>query len=60
MGHYARPDLFRLDFHATAYQQAEPPRTPLQAMESLPPGELQRIADRHEVTPAAMEEALGR
>ena len=58
-GHYARPDLFKLEFHAAPYQQAEAPLAPLQAMESLPAGELQRIADRHEVTPAAMAESLG-
>ena len=61
MGHYARPDLFSLAFHARAYQQpAGSPVSSLQAVESMPAGELLRVADLHEVTPAQIEAAVSR
>lgn len=48
MGHYARPDIFGLEYRAKAYQR------PLEVAESLRPGELRRIADRHEVSSEAI------
>lgn len=51
-GHYARHDLFRL-------QVAQGPAAQLvQAVESLPTGELDRIADRHEISRAQLLEAV--
>src|SRR5205085_7943923 len=53
MGHYARPDLFTLGFHADAHQGTMPTAALGQRrLETLAPGELTRIADRHEVAPA--------
>jgi predicted amidohydrolase len=43
MGHYARPDIFGLEYRAKPYQH------PLDALDALPAGELERIADRHGV-----------
>ena len=58
MGHYSRPDLFRLEFRAQPHQQVG--GEPLRVVESLPRGELERVADRHEVTTASIEEAVAR
>lgn len=44
MGHYARPDIFGLEYRAKPYQGV------LQALGSRGAGELDRIADRHEVS----------
>ena len=44
MGHYSRPDIFGLEYRAKPYQQV------LDTAGSLPQGELNRIADRHEVS----------
>jgi hypothetical protein len=57
VGHYARPDLFTLAFHGRAAEGAGRARA-RRAVESLPRGELARIADRHEVDPAQIEEAV--
>ena len=43
MGHYSRPDIFGLEHRAKPYQQQ------LEALDALPPGQLERIADRHGV-----------
>jgi predicted amidohydrolase len=53
VGHYARPDLFTLSVHAQPYQQVV-----RRAVESTRPGELHRIADRHEVSVAELEAAV--
>jgi nitrilase len=59
MGHYARPDLFTLAFHADAHQGAMTTAALGQRrLEALAPGELTRIADRHEVAPAQIENAV--
>jgi hypothetical protein len=59
MGHYARTDLFTLAFHADAHQGAITTAALGQRrLEALPPGELTRIADRHEVAPAQIENAV--
>jgi nitrilase len=43
MGHYARPDIFGLEYRARPYQLQ------LEALETMQPGELERLADRHGV-----------
>ena len=55
VGHYARPDLFTLSFNAPPHQQVA-----RGAVESLPAGELRRIADRHEVSVGEIEAAVAR
>lgn len=57
MGHYSRPDIFSLGYHAVAHQGGMQARA---AVESLPAGELLRIADRHEVAPGDVERAVSR
>ena len=56
VGHYSRPDLFALSYHAPAHQQRAVRAR--RAVESLPRGELLRIADRHEVDAGAVEAAV--
>lgn len=53
-GHYARHDLFRLEV------KQEAARDTVRAIESLPAGELDRIADRHGVARADLQEAAAR
>lgn len=61
MGHYSRPDLFSLAFHAQPHQDPARGRgTAQRVLESVPGGELMRIADRHEVTTAQLEAAMSR
>jgi hypothetical protein len=55
VGHYARPDLFTLTCDAPAERRHVLQRR--RAVESLPAGEVQRIADRHEVSVADIEAA---
>ncbi|HZV93806.1 MAG TPA: nitrilase-related carbon-nitrogen hydrolase, partial [Caldimonas sp.] len=54
VGHYARPDLFALTVTAPAHQRLVKRR----AVESIPAGELLRIADRHEVRVADIEASV--
>lgn len=61
MGHYARPDVFSLVHHArTPSLEGSSRGAAIRAVESLPAGELLRIADRHEVTTAMIEEGASR
>jgi nitrilase len=61
MGHYARPDVFSLVYHGRAAAVEGGSRgVAMRAVESLAAGELLRIADRHEVTTAMLEEAASR
>jgi nitrilase len=55
VGHYARPDLFALTCDAPPQRRQALQRK--RAVESLPAGELVRIADRHEVAVADVEAA---
>src|SRR5580765_801360 len=58
MGHYARPDVFSLVHHGRgATAEGGTRGVAMRAVESLPAGELLRIADRHEVTTAMLEAA---
>jgi len=56
VGHYSRPDLFTLSYQAPAHQQRAVRAR--RAVESLPKGELLRIADRHEVGAGEVEAAV--
>lgn len=66
VGHYARPDLFELRFKgavpATSVIETSASnamaRDALRAIESLPRGDLRRIADAHEVDLGALESAV--
>ncbi len=51
VGHYARPDLFELRGPGAR----EPHPSIARALDALPPGELRRIADRHEVDLRSIE-----
>ncbi len=53
MGHYSRPDIFGLEYRAKPYQQA------LAAADSLPAGELNCIADKHELSRQELLAGLG-
>lgn len=54
-GHYARKDLFTLKTAAVVPTQAV---QATRAVEDIDRGELRRIADRHEVTPEAIEDEV--
>jgi predicted amidohydrolase len=55
VGHYARPDLLRLQYTPPAYAEAA-----AQAVESTAGSKIEEIADRHEVTRTAVEAAVER
>jgi len=52
VGHYARPDVFTLTHHAARRQARE------RVLNSIPRGELERIADRHGVGRQELEQAV--
>jgi predicted amidohydrolase len=54
VGHYSRPDIATLDFHAAPYQAV------LEAAERAGPAEIARIAERHEVDGRRVEAAVER
>lgn len=51
-GHYARPDIVTLDYHATSYS------TMVEGFERKSADEVERIAERHGVSRAAMEQQI--
>ena len=58
VGHYSRPDIVRLQ-----YQNPEPvglARQAVEAMEALPRGQVEAIAERHEIARASLESAVER
>ncbi|CRM80504.1 carbon-nitrogen hydrolase family protein [Pseudomonas sp. 25 R 14] len=56
VGHYSRSDIFTLNVHPRLSPGSN--LWSKRALESISPGELNRIADRHEVSVAAIEEAV--
>jgi nitrilase len=58
VGHYSRPDIVRLQ-----YQNPEPvglARQAVEALEAIPPDQVEAIAERHEVGRASLESAVER
>lgn len=58
VGHYSRPDIVRLQ-----YQNPEPvglARQAVEALEALPRGQVEAIAERHEIGRASLESAVER